>query len=51
MGPGPGSRSKMVPGWSTITEFKNAPAGTNPILAVMFVFYLVSLVLITAARF
>ncbi|RPI21550.1 MAG: multidrug DMT transporter permease, partial [Acidobacteria bacterium] len=32
-------------------EFKNAPAGTNSILAVMFVFYLISLVLITAARF
>ncbi|RPJ55338.1 MAG: multidrug DMT transporter permease [Acidobacteria bacterium] len=32
-------------------EFKDAPAGTNSILAAMFGFYLVSLVLITAARF
>jgi glucose uptake protein len=28
-------------------EFKGAPAGTNRILALMFVFYLIGLVLIT----
>jgi len=32
-------------------EFKEALAGTNSILVAMFGFYLVSLVLITAARF
>lgn len=31
-------------------EFRGAPSGTGKILAAMFVFYLVSLVLITAAR-
>jgi glucose uptake protein len=31
-------------------EFKNAPGGTNILLAVMFVFYVVGLVLVIAAR-
>jgi len=35
-------------GWK---EFKGARRGTNTMLAAMFVFYLISLVLITAARF
>jgi len=32
-------------------EFKGAPRGTNTMLAAMFAFYLISLILITAARF
>jgi glucose uptake protein len=31
-------------------EFKSAPAGTNKLLALMFVFYLVGLSLVVAAR-
>ena len=31
-------------------EFKNAPKGTNPMLASMFIFYIIGLILIVAAR-
>ena len=31
-------------------EFKKAPAGTNPLLALMFVFYLIGLTLLIVAR-
>ena len=31
-------------------EFRSAPKGTNPLLAVMFLLYIVGLVLIIAAR-
>lgn len=32
-------------------EFKNAPKGTNPLLAAMFLFYLVGLIILVASKF